>query len=135
MTPRYELRQISVSPTITWRSQAPVTASSNSTSPPGATGEKASSSATQALCVCCLLVDELAAHPVPGGQVADRLRTGQRLDGQVLAAALGQRPDRRTNTSGHTRLTGETPKVPSPTPAAPTQLRVCPGFEPRLAAH
>ena len=56
-----------------------------------------------------LLVDELAAHPVPGGQVADRLRTGQRLDGQVLAVALGQRPDRRANTSVHTRPTDESP--------------------------
>ncbi len=51
-TPRYELRQISVSPTIAWRSQALVTASSNSTSLPGVAGEKASSSTDRALCVC-----------------------------------------------------------------------------------
>ncbi len=37
-----------------------------------------------------LLVDELAAHPVPGGEIADRLRTGQRLNGQVLAVTPGQ---------------------------------------------
>ena len=38
----------------------------------------------------CLLVDELAADPVPDGQVADRLRAGQRLNGQVLTVTLGQ---------------------------------------------
>ncbi len=37
-----------------------------------------------------LLVDELAAHPVPGDEIADRLRTGQRLNGQVLAVTPGQ---------------------------------------------
>ena len=37
-----------------------------------------------------LLVDELAADTVPGGQVADRLRTGQRLNDQGLAVASGQ---------------------------------------------
>jgi len=36
-----------------------------------------------------LLVDELAAHPVPGGQTADRLRAGQRLNGQVLTVTPG----------------------------------------------
>ena len=51
-TPRYELRQISVSPTITWRSQALVTANSNSTSLSGTAGEKASANAASALCVC-----------------------------------------------------------------------------------
>jgi hypothetical protein len=61
-----------------------------------------------------LLVDELAAHPVPGGQVADRLRTGQCLDGQVLAVALGQRPDRRANTSVHTRTIDESPRCHHP---------------------
>src|SRR3954462_11914199 len=71
-----------------------------------------------------LLVDELAAHPVPGGQVADRLGTGQGLDGEVLAVALGQWPDCGANTSVHNRLTGESPKVPSPIPATPTQLPV-----------
>lgn len=35
-----------------WRSQALVTASSNSTAPSGVSGEKASSSAVLALCVC-----------------------------------------------------------------------------------
>jgi len=51
-TPRYGLRQISVSPTIAWRSQALVTATSNSTSSSGVADEKASSSAARALCVC-----------------------------------------------------------------------------------
>jgi len=51
-TPRYELRQISVSATIAWRSQALVTANSNSTSPSGTAGEKASSNTARALCVC-----------------------------------------------------------------------------------
>jgi hypothetical protein len=69
-----------------------------------------------------LPIDELAANPVPGGQVANRLRAGQRLDGQVPTVAPGQRPDRHANTSVHTRPTNESPKVPSPIPAAPTQL-------------
>jgi len=51
-TPRYELRQISVSPTITWRSQALVTATSNSTSWSGVADRNASSNAATALCVC-----------------------------------------------------------------------------------
>ena len=79
----------------------------------------------EGLVQCCtslvrLLVDELAADAVPGGQVADRLRTGQRLDGQVLAVALGE-PGRRANTSVHARTTAESPRVPPPIPAAPTQ--------------
>jgi hypothetical protein len=37
-----------------------------------------------------LLVDELAADTMPGGQVADRLRSRQRLNGQVLAVTSGQ---------------------------------------------
>src|SRR3712207_8094195 len=78
-----------------------------------------------------LLVDELAAHPVPGGQAADRLRTGQCLDGQVHAVALGQQPGRRADTSAHTRTIDENPEVPSPIPAAPTRPHVWPGFEPR----
>jgi hypothetical protein len=52
MTPRYELRQISGSATITWRSQVLVTASSNSTASSGVADEKASSSAAWALSVC-----------------------------------------------------------------------------------
>jgi len=47
-----------------------------------------------------LLVDELTAHPVPGGQIADRPRTGQGLDGQVLTLALRQHR-RCANTSIH----------------------------------
>ena len=50
--PRYALRQLSVSPTIAWRSYALVTASPNSASLSGAAGEKASSSAVRALCFC-----------------------------------------------------------------------------------
>src|SRR5208282_540242 len=37
-----------------------------------------------------LLVDEFAAHPVPGGQIADCRRPRQRLNGQVLAVTLRQ---------------------------------------------
>jgi len=70
-----------------------------------------------------LLVDELAADPVPGSQVADRLQTGQRLNGQVLAVALGQ-PRRCAITSVHTRTTTESMRVPSSVLAAPTQLHV-----------
>jgi len=51
-TPRYELRQISVSPTIAWRSQALVTATSNSTSLSGVADRNASSNAAAALCAC-----------------------------------------------------------------------------------
>jgi hypothetical protein len=51
-TPRYELRQIRVSPTIARRNQALVTANSSSTSPSGVAGEKASSYTARALCVC-----------------------------------------------------------------------------------
>ncbi len=47
-----------------------------------------------------LLVDELTAHPVPGGEITDRLRTGQRLNGQVLTVTPGQ-PRRCANTSIH----------------------------------
>ncbi len=50
--PRYELRPISASPTMIWRSQALVTASSNSTALSGVAGEKASSNVARALCVC-----------------------------------------------------------------------------------
>jgi len=45
-------RQIRVSAMITWRSQALVTATSNSTSPSSTAGEKASSNTARALCVC-----------------------------------------------------------------------------------
>ncbi len=38
----------------------------------------------------CLLIDELAAYPVPGGQIADRRRSRQRLNRQVLAVILRQ---------------------------------------------
>jgi len=47
-----------------------------------------------------LLVDELATDPVPGRQIADRPRTGQCLNGQVLTVALRQ-PRRCANTSIH----------------------------------
>ena len=48
-TPRYELRQIGGSATITWRSHTLVTANSNSTSLPIVADEKASSRACQFL--------------------------------------------------------------------------------------
>ena len=47
-----------------------------------------------------LLVDELAAHPVPGCQVADRRRSRQRQNSQVLTLTLGQ-PCGNTNTLIH----------------------------------
>src|SRR4051812_7078655 len=53
-----------------------------------------------------LLVDEFAAYPMPGRQVADRLRLCQGLNGQVLAVTLGQ-PRRCANASIHTRPTAE----------------------------
>ncbi len=70
-----------------------------------------------------LLVDELAAHPVPGGEAADRLRSRQRLKGQVLAVALRQ-PRRCANTSVHARTTPESVRVPSSVLPAPTQLHL-----------
>jgi len=68
-----------------------------------------------------LLVDELTAHPVPGSQIADRPRTGQRLNGQVLTVTPGQ-PRCCANTSIHTHTTAESLRVPSSALAAPTQL-------------
>jgi len=47
-----------------------------------------------------LLIDELAAHPMPGGQIADRRRSGQRLNGQILTVTLRQQR-RRANASIH----------------------------------
>jgi hypothetical protein len=47
-----------------------------------------------------LLVDELAAHPMPGREVADRLRSRQRLNGQVLTVTPEQ-TRRCANTSIH----------------------------------
>ena len=68
-----------------------------------------------------LLVDELVADPVPGCQVADRLRSRQRLNGQVLAVALGQ-PRRCASTSIHTPTTPENVRVPSSLLEASTRL-------------
>lgn len=68
-------------------------------------------------------VDELAADPVPCGQVADLLRTGQRLNGQVLAVAPGQ-PCCCAKTSVHTRTTVESMKVSSSASAASTCLHM-----------
>ncbi len=47
-----------------------------------------------------LLVDELAADPVPNRQIADRCRSRQRLNGQVPAVTLRQQR-RRANASIH----------------------------------
>src|SRR3954471_17840424 len=85
--PRYELWQISASPTITWRSQILLIVSSNSTASSRVVAVKASSSATSAL---WLLVDELAAHAMSNRQIADCRRSCQHLDGQVLAVILRQ---------------------------------------------
>ena len=70
-----------------------------------------------------LLVDELAAHPMPGGQVAHRFRSRQRLNGQLLALAPGQ-PRCRTNSLVHTRTIAESMKVRSLTLVASTRLHV-----------
>jgi hypothetical protein len=51
-TPRYGLRQISVSASVTWRSHRLLTGNSNSTSSSGTAGANASSSAARALSVC-----------------------------------------------------------------------------------
>jgi hypothetical protein len=45
-----------------------------------------------------LRVDEFTAHPVPRGRIADRLRSRQCLDGQLLTITFRQ-PRRRANTS------------------------------------
>ena len=50
----------------------------------------------------CLLVDELAAHPVPDSQIADRLRSRQRHNGQLLTVNFRQ-PRRRANIPLHVR--------------------------------
>jgi hypothetical protein len=50
--PRYELRQISVSATITWRSHVGVTVNRNGASSSDAADMKASSNAAEALCAC-----------------------------------------------------------------------------------
>jgi hypothetical protein len=52
ITPRYELRQISGSPSITWRSQVRVTGNWNSTSPSATAEQNASLSASLALPFC-----------------------------------------------------------------------------------
>jgi len=70
-----------------------------------------------------LLADELAAHPVPGGEITDRLRAGQRLNGQVLAVTPGQ-PRRCGITTVHTRTTAESVRVPSSALGPPTQHHV-----------
>jgi TetR/AcrR family transcriptional regulator, transcriptional repressor for nem operon len=77
-----------------------------------------------------LLVDEPAAHPVPNSQIADRLRSRQYLDGQVLTVTLRQ-PRCRTNTSIHLRTATEKITVPSSTRLASIRLHLEPDFEPR----
>ena len=74
----------------------------SSTTPPAATASRALATAPriarrggrEGVIECCaspvrLLVDELAAGPVPGGQTGESFRTGQRLDGQILAVTPG----------------------------------------------
>jgi len=58
-----------------------------------------------------LLVDELAADPVPGGEITDRRRAGQRFNGQVLTVTPGQ-PCYGANTSIHARTSPENMRVP-----------------------
>ena len=74
---------------------------------------------------CCaslvrLLVDELAADPVPSGEVGDRLRAGQRVDGQVLTLTLGQ-PRGCANPLVHTCTIAESMRVRSSASAASTR--------------
>ena len=110
ITPRYELRHISGRATITWRSQVLVTANSNSTSFSGAARQEGVIQRDAGL--VRLLVDELAAHPVTGCQIADRLRSRQRQNGQILTLSLGQ-PRCCTNAPIHTRTIPEKVRVPS----------------------
>src|ERR1700753_491851 len=49
-----------------------------------------------------LPIDEFTAHPVLDGQIADRLRSRQRQDGQLVTVAFRQ-PRRRANTAVHAR--------------------------------
>jgi len=70
-----------------------------------------------------LLVDELAAHAMPGRQIADCRRSRQRLNGQVLTITLGQ-PRCRASVSIHTRTTPKGTSVPSSVVASSTRLRV-----------
>ena len=77
-----------------------------------------------------LLVDEFAAYPMPGRQVADRLRLCQGLNGQVLAVTLGQ-PRRCANASIHTCPAAESARVRLSAAAASTRLHVSLGSEPR----
>jgi len=70
-----------------------------------------------------LLVDELAAHAMPGRQIADCRRSRQRLNGQVLTITLGQ-PRCRANVSIHTRTTPKETRVPSSVVASSIRLRV-----------
>ena len=120
-TPRYELRQISVSATITWRSQALVTVNWNSTSSSGVARQENVIQRRTGL--VRLLVDELAAHAVPGRQIADRRRSRQRLNGQVLAVTPRQHR-RCANASIHLAPHLKNVRVPSSALAASTRLRV-----------
>src|SRR5215211_5187705 len=85
-TPRYELRQISVSATITWRSHVLVAVNWNSTSSSGAPDKKTSSNAASALRAC----RQTNLRLTPGRQISDRRRSCQRLNGQLLAVTLRQ---------------------------------------------
>src|SRR6202041_529261 len=59
-----------------------------------------------------LLVDELATHAVSDRQIADRRRSRQRLNGQVLTVTLRQH-HRCANALSHIRTTPENVSVPS----------------------
>jgi hypothetical protein len=86
MTPRYELRHIRGSATITWRSHALVTVNWKST--PARLGREGVIQRDTSL--VRLLVDKLAAYLVPASQLTDGLRPGQRENGQILALTLRQ---------------------------------------------
>jgi hypothetical protein len=70
-----------------------------------------------------LLMDKLAAYLVPGGQLANGLRSGQRLNCQILALTPRQLR-RRANELIHVRTTHEKIRVPSSVLAPSTRFGV-----------
>src|SRR5271166_3178254 len=121
MTPRYELRHISGSATITWRSHALVTVNWKSTPSSGVSGREGVIQRDTSL--VRLLVDKLAAYLVPASQLTDGLRPGQRQNGQILALTLRQLR-RRATALIHVHTTHEKIRVPSSALAASTRLGV-----------
>jgi hypothetical protein len=77
----------------------------------------------RATCLVRLLIDELTAHPMPGGKIADRRRSRQRLNSQVLAVILWQLR-RCANASTHLAPPLKTSGCHQPAPPASTQSPV-----------